>query len=391
MGERLEFALESFAITTLITNIRIIEFGGLDLRPKYQRNYIWKNDFKDKLIYSIIKSYPIGNIIIRQLKKPNEKGAMSEIVDGQQRLTTIYEFMEGRYEIHSEFSRKIIEEIQDFYGERTDPQFEKLRKKLNNKGNIKLKYSDLRSVMPGKFEGFNISVTKIIEATDTDITEYFRFLQNQETLRAGEILNSLTNSKMEKYLLKIDDLNTFCHILGFDNERKEFDKLFYNIIGLFDDKVSLGTPDSIIKKYVTTTDNITKGEKEVNTLLWQINKITEENRDKVILYGIKKRYIKFLMMLMGFGLIDFTTDTENKLKALEEIDNKLSVFFSSKPDVVMEEFKGFSNGVIEEYRAIALISKGAQTLERVKNRMEILTYYVENIEEKEKTSGIPII
>ena len=391
MGERLEFALESFAITTLITNIRIIEFGGLDLRPKYQRNYIWKNDFKDKLIYSIIKSYPIGNIIIRQLKKPNEKGAMSEIVDGQQRLTTIYEFMEGRYEVHSEFSRKIIEEIQNFYGERTDQQFEKLRKKLNNKGNIKLKYSDLPSVIKGKFEGFNISVTKIIEATDTDITEYFRFLQNQERLRAGEILNSLTNSKMEKYLLKIDDLNAFCHIIGFDNERKEFDKLFYNIIGLFDDKVSLGTPDSIIKKYVTTTDNITKGEKEVNTLLWQINSITEENRDKVILYGIKKRYIKFLMMLMGFGLIDFTTDTENKLKSLEEIDNKLSVFFSSKPDVVMEEFKGYSNTVIEEYRAIALISKGAQSLERVKNRMEILTYYVENIEEKEKTSGIPII
>ena len=57
----------------------------------------------------------------------------------------------------------------------------------------------------------------------------------------------------------------------------------------------------------------------------------------------------------------------------------------------MEEFKGYSNTVIEEYRAIALISKGAQSLERVKNRMEILTYYVENIEEKEKTSGIPII
>ena len=202
MGKRLEFALESFAITTLITNIRIIEFGGLDLKPKYQRNYIWKNDFKDKLIYSIIKSYPIGNIIIRQLKKPNEKGAMSEIVDGQQRLTTIYEFMEDRYEIHSEFSRKIIEEIEEFYGEKTDSQFEKIRKKLKNKGNIKLKYSDLPSVIKGKFEGFNVSVTKIIESTDEDITEYFRFLQNQERLRAGEILNSLANSKMEKYLLK---------------------------------------------------------------------------------------------------------------------------------------------------------------------------------------------
>lgn len=81
MGKRLQFALESFAITTLITDIRILEYGGLDLRPKYQRNYIWKNEFKDKLIYSIIKSYPIGNIIIRQLKEPNEKGAKSEIVD----------------------------------------------------------------------------------------------------------------------------------------------------------------------------------------------------------------------------------------------------------------------------------------------------------------------
>ena len=390
MWDILQFLLESFAITTLITNIRIVEFGGLDLKPKYQRNYIWKNDFKDKLIYSIIKSYPIGNIIIRQLKNPNEKGAMSEIVDGQQRLTTIYEFMEGRYEIHSEYSRKIIEELQKFYGERTDSQFEKLRKRLNNKGNIKLKYSDLPSVIKGKFEGFNVSVTKIIEATDLDITEYFRFLQNQERLRAGEILNSLTNTKMEKYLLKINDANAFCDIIGFDNERKEFDKLFYNIIGLFDDKVSLGAPDNTIKKYVTTTENITKGKEEVEKLLDQINQITEENKGKHFLSGIKKRYVKFLMLLIGWGLVDFSLDTENKLKNLEKIDNKLSVFFSSKPYVVENEFIGYTNDVIEEFRAIALVSKGAQTLERVKNRMEILAYYIENIEEKEKTSGIVI-
>ena len=50
MRKRLEFALESNALMTLISKIRVVEFGGLDLRPKYQRNYIWKNDFKDKLI-----------------------------------------------------------------------------------------------------------------------------------------------------------------------------------------------------------------------------------------------------------------------------------------------------------------------------------------------------
>lgn len=390
MGQRLEFALVSYAITTLITDIRILEFGGLDLRPKYQRNYIWKNDFKDKLIYSIIKSYPIGSIIIRQLKMPNEKGAMSEIVDGQQRLTTIYEFIEGKYEIHSDISRKIIEAIQEFYGEKTDLEFEKLKKKLNNKGKIRLKYADLPAVIKGKFESFNISVTKIIEASENDITEYFRYLQNQERLRAGEILNSLADSKMEKYLLKISDLNAFCNIIGFDNERKEFDKLFYNIIGLLDDKVSLGSPDSVIKKYVTTTENLTDGQEEVENLLYQINEIIRLYKEKNILNRIKKRYVKFLLLLMGFGLVDFTIDTEKKLQALKKIDDKLSVFFSSKPDIVEEEFRNYSNDVIEELRSIALISKGAQTIERVRNRMEILAYYVENIEEKNKASGIII-
>lgn len=391
MGNNLQFALESYALMTLVTDIRIVEYGGLDLRPIYQRNYIWKNDFKDKLIYSIIKSYPIGNIIIRQLKEPNEKGAKQEIVDGQQRLTTIYDFIEGKYEIHSEYSRRIIEEIKNFYGERTDPEFEKLVKKLKNKGKIKLKYSDFPSIIKGKFEGFNISVTKVIEATDIDITEYFRFLQNQERLRAGEILHSLTDSKMDKYLEKIEDLNEFCHIIGFDNKRKEFDKLFYNIIGLLDNKISLGAPDNLINKYVTTIDEITDGKKEVENLLFQINSIIDNYRDKTILYNIKKRYVKFLMLLMGMGIIDFTTQTEEKLKSLEKIDIKLSAFFSTNPEVVNEEFKGYSNKVIEELRAIALISKGAQTRERVKNRMKVLGYYVQNAEEINEPSGISII
>lgn len=390
MGRKLEFSVESRAIMTLITEIRTVEFGGLDLQPKYQRNYIWKNDFKDKLIYSIIKSYPIGSIIVRKLNEPNEKGAVSEIVDGQQRLTTIYDFVEGKYEITSEFSRKIIEEIESFYGDKLGSEFQKLKKKLKNKGNIRLRYLDLPSVVKAIFESFNISVTKISEASEFDITEYFQFLQNQERLRAGEILTSLSDSKMEKYLLQIDDRDAFCNIIGFDNKRKEFDKIFYNIIGLMDNKISLGVPDSLIKKYVISTDELTEGKEDVENLLFQINFITHQFKDKRILYNIKKRYVKFLMLLIGFGLIDFTVDTEIKLKALEKLDDKFSVFFSTKPGIEREEFEGYADEVIDEIRSIALVSKGAQTLERVKNRMKILAYYVNHEEEKEKPSGIPI-
>jgi len=390
MKERVEFAVVSFAIMTLISEIRTVEVGGLDLRPKYQRNFIWNNKFKDELIYSIIKNYPIGSIIMRILKEPNEKGAKAEIVDGQQRLTAICEFIEEEYEIHSEVSRKIIEEILQSYGDRPEPEFEKLKKRLNNKGKIKLKYSDLPSIVKGRFEAFNVSVTKILEASESDVTEYFRYLQNQERLRAGEILHSLSDSKMDKYLMQIEDLESFCNIIGFNNIRQEFDKIFYNIIGLLDNKVSLGTPDNIIKKYVTSVEEITEGKEEVERLLEQINQVTRQCSGQGILRGVKKRYIKFLMLLMGFDLVDFTVDTEKKLKILEQLDYKLSVFFSSKPDIVKEEFQNYSNEVIEEFRSIALISKGAQTLERVKNRMIILGYYIENFEEKRKPLGIPI-
>lgn len=390
MGRRLVFALESKAITNLITDVKTVEYGGLDLQPYFQRNFVWKKDFKDKLIYSIIKDYPIGSIIIRVRKQPNEKGAMSEIVDGQQRMTTIYEFMEDKYQIHSEMSRKIIEEVQNFYGEKSAPEFEKLRKKLSNKGKITLKYSDLPSVIRGRFEGFNISVTKILESEDSDITEYFRFLQNQERLRAGEILNSLIDSKMDKYLNRIQDIDEFCHIIGFDNGRKEFDKLFYNIIGVMDNKISFGVPDSVINKYVTNVDKVDHGEKELERLLMQINRITELYHDTAILNNIKKRLVKFMMLLMGFNLVDFTVNTEEKLKILANLDNKLSIFFSTIPNIVEREFKSYSIEVIEEFRAIALISKGAQTLERVKNRMKILAYYIDNSDEMQKASGIPM-
>jgi len=78
----------------LINEIKNVNRFGLDLQPKYQREYIWKDDFKDKLIYSIVRGYPIGNISIGVLNVPNEKKAMSEVVDGQQRLTSIYNFVE---------------------------------------------------------------------------------------------------------------------------------------------------------------------------------------------------------------------------------------------------------------------------------------------------------
>lgn len=77
------FSFDSRPIQTLINQIKnISKRDGIDLRPSYQRGYIWSSDFKNKLLYSIIRNYPIGNISLRVRTNRNEKGATYEVVDG---------------------------------------------------------------------------------------------------------------------------------------------------------------------------------------------------------------------------------------------------------------------------------------------------------------------
>lgn len=69
----------------------IVGYGGkLDIRPQYQREYIHENNrnFKSKLIQSIYNQLPIGLIYWAE----KEDGTY-ELLDGQQRIITIGEFV----------------------------------------------------------------------------------------------------------------------------------------------------------------------------------------------------------------------------------------------------------------------------------------------------------
>ena len=85
----------------------------LNLRPSYQRGEAWKTEYKEKLIYSLITNYPIGNFIVRKLEISNQ--ATAEVVDGQQRLLTIKKFVKNGMELSAALSKTIISEKEEFY------------------------------------------------------------------------------------------------------------------------------------------------------------------------------------------------------------------------------------------------------------------------------------
>ena len=74
--------------------------GKLTIQPEYQRNYIYASDNGKKemaVIESILKGYPIGLIYFNKVS-----GTKLEVLDGQQRITSLGRFVTDKFTIKDE-------------------------------------------------------------------------------------------------------------------------------------------------------------------------------------------------------------------------------------------------------------------------------------------------
>lgn len=75
--------------------------GKLTIQPEYQRNYIYADGKKDvAVIDSLLKAYPLGLIYFN-----NVDDAHFEVLDGQQRITSIGRFVTGKFAIRDQAGR----------------------------------------------------------------------------------------------------------------------------------------------------------------------------------------------------------------------------------------------------------------------------------------------
>lgn len=74
--------------------------GKLTIQPEYQRNYIYASDGGKKevaVIESVLKGYPIGLIYFNKVSENN-----LEVLDGQQRITSLGRFITDKFAIKDE-------------------------------------------------------------------------------------------------------------------------------------------------------------------------------------------------------------------------------------------------------------------------------------------------
>ncbi len=178
---------------------RMIIEGELNLQPDYQRKFVWDKKTMSKFIESLLLSIPVPTIFLAE----NSDNSF-EVIDGQQRLTTIFAFMKSK--LNEEEQLKLSTELKEIealklYGLETLKQY-------NKKG-----YLDLEDIQR-KFNNVSLPMV-IIQKDSTEDIKYDIFarinsgsikLNNQELLNVmyrGVLLKKLNEIALEK---SVDDL-----------------------------------------------------------------------------------------------------------------------------------------------------------------------------------------
>lgn len=231
------FEIEIWTIRELISNLKEKK---INLKPPYQRNFIWTPSEQKELIESIKSNYPLPSLFL--YKNDNE---VLDVVDGQQRTRTILRFLDGLI---------------------TD--------KENNK------FSDSKN---NPFLDFKLSITVITKLSDGDSLEEFYSRVN----KTGKRLNDAELNKAEFFdtnFLKLVtdisdsqefiDLNLFRDITVMRMNDRDFVEEIITLIYLnqFTDKKL--SRDKIFKTDITL-DEAKELEEKFFTVLHKISFLNE--------------------------------------------------------------------------------------------------------------------
>jgi hypothetical protein len=75
------------------------ESSTLVLSPKFQRRGVWKTPARAFLIDTLLRGYPVPPIYVRTAQSSDKKKVIREVIDGQQRIASVLDFMAGKYRL----------------------------------------------------------------------------------------------------------------------------------------------------------------------------------------------------------------------------------------------------------------------------------------------------
>ncbi len=229
--------------------------GDLILQPSFQRKLVWNNKHKENFIDTILNGFPFPEVYFADgemdLKK---KKAPILVVDGQQRLSTIYQYITGdealeckripRYEELSEEDQKcflshpvVVRDLKSI----SDEEIKEVFKRINSVS-YALNAVEIENAL---YEGEFISVAKDI--SNAGLIEKLNFIDDSGFARMKDlefILLIMATAEIGTYFANNKEIEPL--IKQYDNEYPNSDKMKNAVTNVMEYILSLElSPDSI--------------------------------------------------------------------------------------------------------------------------------------------------
>jgi len=181
--------------TTVPTDISIKDFfdyrDDYVTRPPYQRKAVWNKKKKQSLMDSLFRRYYIPKLVIREVRLSEHQTVM-EIIDGQQRITTVQDFFDNKYPLPKSL-KDIDKNLPGLY--------------YKNLG------TDIRKFIDKSLKYQSDIIKNIDKPNDVDhqiiATEIFWRLQQGESLNYMEVAHAQLSSLTRNFIVKYSDDQTF--------------------------------------------------------------------------------------------------------------------------------------------------------------------------------------
>lgn len=296
--------------------------GQLVLQPKFQRREVWEAKAQSYLIDTIVRGLPVPVLFIRSGVDLPAKRSIREVVDGQQRLTAVLGYLDGKFELLRSHNKEL--------GGR--------------------KFQELPDEVQKRFLSYEFAVVVLTGATDKDVLDIFARVNSYALpLNDQELLNAEFYGEFKRAMYDLAHTHfEFWRGNGIFSDRQIARMMEVELTSELTIAMLDGLQDkkkSIRKFYKDFDDNFPAAEKVVREFQATVDKIAEVFEGSLVQSAFSRRSLFYTLFCVLYdalhGLPKSPSNPQGKrykipsrshaeiLAALNRLDLQLSL---EKPD-----------------------------------------------------------
>lgn len=295
-----------------------IDSGSLIPRPDFQRRLVWTNKEKVAFIETVLNRYPFPEIYVAAGEVDEDTGLATEyLVDGQQRITTLYQYFKGMDSI-------------------------KLPRRMS-------KYAELISEDKREFLQYDVVVRDLGDLDIATIKKIFQQINlTSYSLNAMEIDNSRFAGEFKMFGEEIAQMEFF-ESRGFftANDVRRMQDLRYCLILVSTMMSSYFNQSSKIENFLETYNDSFPDSKEIKERVVQLMEFVEacDFDPKSRVWNKADLFTLFIEMDKTYYSKDVEPDTNTLSAALKEFYS--SVEDRENADALLPDIEKYFNAAIQ--------------------------------------------